>query len=88
MPPKGWSPIAIGNPGIPRVLLSESASRINLSEHIVTVLTPNFSNSTESWIHHEVQDPQSANPTIAKSTSAPIHCKVSSSTGIEAVHLL
>ena len=88
MPPKGCFPIATGKSGIPRVFLSESASLINLSEHIVTVLTFNFSSSTASWIHHEVHEPQSAKPIIAKSISVAMISNVSSSRGIEAVHLL
>ncbi len=43
------------------------ASRSKASVPTVTVGMPRFSSSTEAWIHHAVQLPQSAEPTSTQS---------------------
>ncbi len=58
-PPIGCLMIASGRFGMPRLAASARASPRKASVQIVTVGTPFFSSSTESWIHHDVHDPQS-----------------------------
>jgi len=64
-PPSGWRAMAMGNSGIPRARRSTSPRTLNRWVQTVTVGTPRRSSSTESWILHDVQDPQSPRPTIA-----------------------
>ena len=55
----------MGNSGIPRARRSTSPRTLKRWVQTVTVGTPRRSSSTESWILHDVQDPQSPRPTIA-----------------------
>ena len=55
----------MGNSGIPRARRSTSPRTLNRWVQTVTVGTPRRSSSAESWILHDVQDPQSPRPTIA-----------------------
>lgn len=48
-----------GRSDMPRPLAVALAKNSKRSEHMVTVGLPRFSNSTESWILHAVQVPQS-----------------------------
>jgi len=55
----------MGNSGIPKARRSTSPSTLKRWVQTVTVGTPRRSSSTESWILHDVQEPQSPRPTIA-----------------------
>jgi hypothetical protein len=54
---------------MPRFFDSSRASPMNASVQIVTVGTPFRSSSTESWIHHDVHEPQSLIAVTTASTS-------------------
>ena len=78
--------MAKGNAGKPSAFDSARPKASNSVEQIVTVGMPSFSSSIESWILHEVQEPQS--PTALITTS---HCtsssKIASGAGILLVRL-
>lgn len=61
--------IASGRLGMPKLRDSVRANSMKASVQIVTVGIPRFSNSTESWIHHDVQAPQSPMAVITACTS-------------------
>ena len=53
--------------------LTTASSRPSFSNAVVQIVTvgiPRFSSSTESWIHHDVQDPQSPMAVTTAPTSA------------------
>ncbi len=50
----------MGNLGIRKICASISARELNSSVQTVIVGIPRFSSSMASWIHHDVQEPQSA----------------------------
>jgi hypothetical protein len=54
---------------MPRFFDSSRASPMNASVQIVTVATPFRSSSTESWIHHDVHEPQSLIAVMTAPTS-------------------
>lgn len=68
-PPMGCCTITRGRSGNPRFFDSSRASATNASVQIVTVGMPFFSSSTESWIHHDVQLPQSPMAVMTAPTS-------------------
>jgi len=43
---------------------------MNWSEHMVIAGTPRFTDSAVSWTLHDVQEPQSPEPVITRSTLA------------------
>ena len=56
----------MGNPGSPQPVASALASARNSSVQIATAGMPWRSSSMQSWIHHDVQEPQSQTaPTTA-----------------------
>ena len=55
----------MGNSGIPKARRSTSPRTLKRWVQTLTVGTPRRSSSTESWILHDVQEPQSPRPTIA-----------------------
>jgi hypothetical protein len=61
--------MASGRSGMPRFFDSSRASPMNASVQMVTVATPFRSSSTESWIHHDVHDPQSLIAVMTAPTS-------------------
>ena len=52
--------ITSGNPGMPRISASALPSAWNSSVEKVATAMPCFSSLMASWIHHDVQEPQSA----------------------------
>ena len=66
-PPKGWGMITIGNLGIRRICASILPRVANSSVQMLIVGVPCFSNSMASWIHHDMQEPQSPIARITKS---------------------
>src|SRR5262245_28606305 len=67
MPPSGWGTSASGRSAMPRLAASRRASASNSNVPMVAVGTPRCSSMIEPWILHDVQDPQSALPTSARS---------------------
>jgi hypothetical protein len=61
--------IASGRSGIPRFFDSSRARPTKASVQIVTVGIAFFSNSIESWIHHDVHEPQSLIAVMTAPTS-------------------
>ena len=61
--------MASGRSGMPRFFASSRASPMNASVQMVTVAMPRFSSSTESWIHHDVHEPQSPIAVMTAPTS-------------------
>jgi hypothetical protein len=62
MPASGWGIETRRGAGIPLARDIDLAKEINASLQITTVGIPFFSNSVESWILHDVQEPQSETP--------------------------
>ncbi len=87
IPPIGCWQIATGSSFMPRERFSTCPSFSNNLVDMVTLVTPSFSNSTESWILHDVHDPQSASPTITISHCLANSSIISESAGIDAVDL-
>ena len=54
---------------MPKLFASSRASPRNASVQTVTVGMPRFSSSTESWIHHDVHEPQSPMAVMTAPTS-------------------
>jgi len=79
--------MAMVSSGMPRERRSTSPNRLKRSVPTTTVRMPRFSNSTASWILHDVQDPQSARPTITAWTDSTSSSITSSLAGNEAVGL-
>ncbi len=67
--PMGCCTMAMGRSGMPRFFDSSRASPTKASVQMVTVGIPRFSSSTESWIHHDVHEPQSPMAVITACTS-------------------
>jgi len=67
----------MGNPGIRNVWASKLPSLANSSVQILMVAIPRFSNSTASWIHHDMQEPQSPIARRARSHFAAISSNIS-----------
>ena len=70
---------------MPRERFSTCPSFSNNLVDMVTLDTPSFSNSTESWILHDVHDPQSASPTMTISHFAANSSIISDFAGMDAV---
>ena len=83
----GCAVMAIGRSGMPKERRSTLPSRWKRWLHTVTVGMPRRSSSTASWILHEVQEPQSPNPTTATATVAANSSTTCGSAGMEAVGL-
>ena len=65
--------------------MARSVSAANLVVVTTTAGLPCFSNSTESWTLHDVQDPQSADPVMTRSTSFASRSNTSSLHGVAAL---
>ena len=59
IPPTGCGTVTMGRSGIPEDCAALTPNVKNSSVQMVATGIPFFSNSTESWILHEVQEPQS-----------------------------
>ena len=84
-PPRGCWGTARGNSGMPRDRRSTFPKVTNKWVQTVTVGMPRRSNSTASWILHDVQEPQSPKPTTTASAEATSWSSTSSEAGMEAV---
>ncbi len=77
--------MARGSSGMPRDRRSTFPRVTNKWVQTVTVGIPRRSNSTASWILHDVQEPQSPRPTTTASTEATNWSSTSSEAGMEEV---
>jgi hypothetical protein len=66
----GCRVMAMGKSGIPNARRSACPRFTKRWLQTTTAGTPRRSNSTASWILHDVQEPQSPRPTIATSAAA------------------